>query len=618
MQARTDKKYANLNGTQVRIIHSAIEFPLNDILITLIKSHPVLALLAIDAITSDIEYVAKKELFKKENVLDSIDQIRSILKHNYPQNCNQTYAYLDDDPGICKFRLDGVSKRIRTRHPNGDVELKNGRLLKSSQLLMVDDIKDYLIAYEPTGLLNLTTREDDVTPPATREAVHLCIYDVLEEHRNLLLSMPSDLIGFITHYHSKSVQELMEGCNSLTLPVLIKIGVPGLTVLLRNPQALVNLTNKLHISIVDFINLCLTDQAFLLTHHEAILKLCELPGVSWWDLFNMQTDASVLIRFAIPITELIKAKEFTVDELKTLGRSAFIRRMVSLLEKVDFPPAIWLRLPTPALIDLLKFGFNPDLQLALYLRTNTIDANEKARVLIRYGAVINESRNDSIKQLQMLRVYNENFARAQKRKNDCSSIPNFEFMIRFLNLYLDMRSASHCHRSSLFFFRSSIPDSLRGFIDIANRLRIAKKLGNINLADYIDLIKKILEVSAHHGQQHILFQRNDSIGCQVLFALANYLISCLKKNEEWMKEITHLHSLSLDRHHRGIFLGSNFFEILMDTNHPIARYTCKSVYDKLFRGDLKISFENFFEHHVSSTEMERGDGSSNKRSYRLM
>lgn len=615
MQARINKRYKTLNGTQVSIIHSAIEFPLNDILITLIND-PHLAIQAINCINDIAEYVKHKEAFKNLNVLDSIDQIRDIVKHDFPQNCNQTYAYLDDDAGICKFRIDRVNNRLRKRDDNGGIELKNGRIFKRHQILVDDREKDYIIVYEPTGLLNLTTREDDVTPPASKNDVLLCITDILEEQKTFLKSLSGKLIELIAA-NTTSIQELMQGCDDLTIALILKIDVLGLTILLKNPQAIIRLRNKLHISTQDFIDLNELEREFLIKQIEDIIKVCEIPGSSWRDLLNLPPDFLMTYKsFSTLMMELIKAKKTTFEDLKRLNRNDFITKIANLLETSEFPQEIWLKTPVDVLDELLKGGLNPNLVikgkqlLSLFLEINSNDTRQKARLLIRHGAISNSERNNnSIKNLQMLRIYNDAFAQAQKNMTSSNDI-DFGFMRRFLELYINKRSQKYAFGTTSLFLQlhnsceKLFYSSFRNISEMLQNSLGDNKFGKIELEEYLRIIKKILEATIENNQLKRFISSDTPLGSKVLYALVNYMIDRLDKQALYIDLVVaspgymeeELLGAQLD------YVKSVLNDILMQIS-PYKEYTCEKVYNEYFRDSSNISFESFFLGHREETEV---------------
>jgi hypothetical protein len=161
----------SLNVTQKNIIEATIKFPLDDIVDTLDQNND-LTLKALNAVLAkkiaegDIQIFNAKEI----NVWDSMKQIRDILFHPCPQNRNTSYPYVAKETGFSMFKMDRVN--IQSVTHRGDIVLKNGRVIFNIHIIRNDLTRDdYIIAKEENGLLGLTGREDNQTPPVTKESV---------------------------------------------------------------------------------------------------------------------------------------------------------------------------------------------------------------------------------------------------------------------------------------------------------------------------------------------------------------------------------------------------------------------------------------------------------------
>jgi hypothetical protein len=175
----------DLNGTQKNIIEGTLNIYLEDIA----KLKPSDAIKALKAVTGRRISPEEKEYFINQDIFDDIKFIREILLHPCPENRCSSYLSVAHEKGYSTFKLE--RNKIKTVNVSGDVELKNGRIILGAYVLRNNLNKEgYIIAKEQTGLLGLTGREDDETPPVNKQAVvnyvHTLINNTIVEQNELL------------------------------------------------------------------------------------------------------------------------------------------------------------------------------------------------------------------------------------------------------------------------------------------------------------------------------------------------------------------------------------------------------------------------------------------------
>ncbi len=169
------KCYTCLNGTQKNIIEGTYNY----IFYGFSELNPVDAIRALKATANGMVLPDDINFFQEKDLWEYIKQSRRILIHDYPQNRAESYSYVGQEVGYAMFELERA--KIKTVHPDRSIELKNGRMISKHCIIRNSDRDVFMIAKEKMGLLGLTGREDDITPPVTKAAVTYYIDQLVQE-----------------------------------------------------------------------------------------------------------------------------------------------------------------------------------------------------------------------------------------------------------------------------------------------------------------------------------------------------------------------------------------------------------------------------------------------------
>src|SRR5579872_446515 len=164
-ETKTEPKYS-LNGAQKNIIEGTLHFIFDE----LNEISSAKAIKALEAIVS--ENISDNEVtaFKQQSLwLECIEPIRTITNHANPENRADTYPYVEEQKvGFSMYKIG--RERIKFFNSSGDAVLLNGRIISKTNIVR-KYATDFIIAKEPQGLLGLTSREDNDTPPVNKEVV---------------------------------------------------------------------------------------------------------------------------------------------------------------------------------------------------------------------------------------------------------------------------------------------------------------------------------------------------------------------------------------------------------------------------------------------------------------
>lgn len=154
-----------LNNLQKQIIEASINFLFEDIS----ELKPDVAIRVYDAILKHKYYLNAEEENEFKDKVENVRTILGILTHPWPQNRCDSYPYVSQEEGFCMFKMDKSS--IKKINSEGDIELKNGRIILKDYIIRNSSNDSYFIAKERTGILGLTSREDENTPPVQKDDV---------------------------------------------------------------------------------------------------------------------------------------------------------------------------------------------------------------------------------------------------------------------------------------------------------------------------------------------------------------------------------------------------------------------------------------------------------------
>lgn len=190
--------------------------------------------------------VDREKLFQQQKILDSVQAIEQFFKHGWPQNRPESNPYFGQEEGFSTFKLERSHIQSIGRD---NVKLKNGKIIPGYEVIRNDPDKDtYIIAKEPTGLLGLTSYDDDTTPAVVKGDVvtyiSYLINKAIEDQKKLLKKEKQD-ISSSTAFFSVKTDPLFLIKNSLTakelqcLPLeeLINLGESERNRLIKNVQS---------------------------------------------------------------------------------------------------------------------------------------------------------------------------------------------------------------------------------------------------------------------------------------------------------------------------------------------------------------------------------------------
>lgn len=186
--------FESLNGVQKKVIEAILQCYLEDIHDAerkpVLKSDQIIAVLeAMDNKKPLIpEEIAE---FKRQDVWESIETVREILNHPYPENRAESYPYVGQEEGFSMFHLNAEDcvklldhkMTLSTEHQivtHGipktvyDVIYKNGRQIKADHVIRLtynaEGIDDF-VGKEPVGKLSLTNLDDATTHYVRKKSV---------------------------------------------------------------------------------------------------------------------------------------------------------------------------------------------------------------------------------------------------------------------------------------------------------------------------------------------------------------------------------------------------------------------------------------------------------------
>ena len=243
-------------------------------------------------------------------MIDSINSIRNIILHPCPQNTSEPYPYVGSKPGYASFRLDG--SMLKEKYLDGSIELRNGRKIAKENCIRIDN--DAIKAQEPLGLLSLTTREDNETPPVTKAAV----VDYIEYRLKQTISQINELNNLqdFIRENKNAIGELLDECEAITIDQFPLLGAAGLKKLLNNPVAMRLLLGAVHIEAATFIKLDENKRVELINHSVALKKLAE-ASISWREVLQLTPKMREFFYYhAEKIGKLIAKQQTTFAELK--------------------------------------------------------------------------------------------------------------------------------------------------------------------------------------------------------------------------------------------------------------------------------------------------------------
>lgn len=175
-----------LNYTQQQILEAYLTILLEDD--DYLQLHPTNAIHVLKSIIDDTEFKTHKQLLKQLNMLDTCVQLRSVLKHECPQNVNQA--------------LDTTNGYVTYRDFNGNRKT------------------------EKRGLLGLTAKNDSTAEPVTKRDVVKFITDCIEREINFhnrtikreqrSNSMEKQFLGTSSSTSEESIQECVDYSDAST------------------------------------------------------------------------------------------------------------------------------------------------------------------------------------------------------------------------------------------------------------------------------------------------------------------------------------------------------------------------------------------------------------------
>ena len=135
-----------------------------------LKNHPSLMIMALNALKGDETTKDNVAMFAAMRLWSAIVQIRDIYRHPCPHHSTEAVMINDKKTKFAQLK---VPRNAIASADREGLTLKNGREIEKKDILLDDESRDYIIAKEYAGLLNLTTHElsDSTTLPVTKKAV---------------------------------------------------------------------------------------------------------------------------------------------------------------------------------------------------------------------------------------------------------------------------------------------------------------------------------------------------------------------------------------------------------------------------------------------------------------